>query len=184
MGYPTASIDDASFRTAADVLYTEGFGLNMIWLQQSKIEQFIKEIMDHIGGVLTTSPSTGRFILKLVRADYAVATLPILNPDNIIELESFQRAAWGETPNEIVLIYTKPDTFKETSIAVQDLANIQAQGAVVSQTRHYPGITSDNLAARVAMRDLAVISTPLAKVRLKVNRAAWNLYAGDVFKLE
>ena len=55
---------------------------------------------------------------------------------------------------------------------------------VVSQTRHYPGITSDNLAARVAMRDLAVISTPLAKVRLKVNRAAWNLYAGDVFKLE
>ena len=100
MGYPTASIDDASFRTAADVLYTEGFGLNMIWLQQSKIEQFIKEIMDHIGGVLTTSPSTGRFVL---------------NPDNIIELESFQRAAWGETTNEIVLIYTKPDTFKETN---------------------------------------------------------------------
>ena len=169
MGYPTASIDDASFRTAADVLYTEGFGLNMIWLQQSKIEQFIKEIMDHIGGVLTTSPSTGRFVL---------------NPDNIIELESFQRAAWGETTNEIVLIYTKPDTFKETSIAVQDLANIQAQGAVASQTRRYPGITSDNLAARVAMRDLAVVSTPLAKIRLKVNRAAWNPYPGDVFKLE
>lgn len=184
MGYPTASIDDASFRAAADVLSNEGFGLNMIWLQQSKIEQFVKEVMDHIGGVLTTSPSTGRFVLKLVRADYTVATLPILNPDNVIELESFQRAAWGETTNEIVLIYTKPDTFKETSIAVQDLANIQAQGAVVSQTRRYPGITSDNLAARVAMRDLASVSTPLAKVRLKVNRKAWNLYPGDVFKLE
>ena len=184
MGYPTASIDDASFRAAADVLSNEGFGLNMIWLQQSKIEQFVKEVMDHIGGVLTTSPSTGRFVLKLVRADYTVATLPILNPDNVIELESFQRAAWGETTNEIVLIYTKPDTFKETSIAVQALANIQAQGAVVSQTRRYPGITSDNLAARVAMRDLASVSTPLAKVRLKVNRKAWNLYPGDVFKLE
>ena len=152
MGYPTASIDDASFRAAADVLSNEGFGLNMIWLQQSKIEQFVKEVMDHIGGVLTTSPSTGRFVLKLVRADYTVATLPILNPDNVIDLESFQRAAWGETTNEIVLIYTKPDTFKETSTAVQDLANIQAQGAVVSQTRRYPGITSDNLAARVANR--------------------------------
>ena len=54
MGYPTASIDDAAFRAAADVLSNEGFGLNMIWLQQSKIEQFIREIMDHIGGVLTT----------------------------------------------------------------------------------------------------------------------------------
>lgn len=184
MGYPTASIDDASFRAAADVLASEGFGLNLIWLQQSTIEQFVKEVMDHIGGVLTTSPSTGRFVLKLVRADYTVASLPVLYPTNVIELESFQRAAWGETTNELVLIYTKPETFKETSVAVQDLANIEAQGAVVSQTRRYPGITSDTLAARVAMRDLAAVSTPLAKVRLKVNRTAWNLFPGDVFKLE
>lgn len=184
MGYPTSSIDDASFRAAADVLASEGFGLNLIWLQQSTIEQFVKEVLDHIGGVLTTSPSTGRFVLKLVRADYTVASLPVLDPANVINLESFQRAAWGETTNELVLVYTKPDTFKETSIAVQDLANIQAQGAVVSQTRRYPGITSDTLAARVAMRDLAAVSTPLAKVRLKVNRAAWNLVPGEVFKLE
>lgn len=183
MGYPSASIDDASFRAAADTLAAEGFGLNLIWLQQSTIEQFVREVMDHIGGVLTTSPSTGRFVLKLVRADYAVANLPVLDPTNVIELESFQRAAWGETTNELVLVYTKPDTFKDTSITVQDLANIQAQGAVVSQTRRYPGITSDSLAARVALRDLAAVSTPLAKVRLKVNRKAWNLYPADVFKL-
>lgn len=183
MGYPSASIDDASFRAAADTLAAEGFGLNLIWLQQSTIEQFVREVLDHIGGVLTTSPSTGRFVLKLVRADYAVANLPVLDPTNVIELESFQRAAWGETTNELVLVYTKPDTFKDTSITVQDLANIQAQGAVVSQTRRYPGITSDSLAARVALRDLAAVSTPLAKVRLKVNRKAWNLYPADVFKL-
>lgn len=183
MGYPSASIDDASFRVAADTLAAEGFGLNLIWLQQSKIEQFVQEVLNHIGGVLTTSPSNGRFVLKLVRADYAVANLPVLDPTNVIELESFQRAAWGETTNELVLVYTKPDTFKDTSITVQDLANIQAQGAVVSQTRRYPGITSDSLAARVALRDLAAVSTPLAKVRLKVNRKAWNLYPADVFKL-
>lgn len=183
MGYPSASIDDASFRAAADTLAAEGFGLNLIWLQQSKIEQFVQEVLTHIGGVLTTSPSTGRFVLKLVRADYAVANLPVLDPTNVIELESFQRAAWGETTNELVLVYTKPETFKDTSITVQDLANIQAQGAVVSQTRRYPGITSDSLAARVALRDLAAVSTPLAKVRLKVNRKAWNLYPADVFKL-
>jgi hypothetical protein len=183
MGYPSASIDDASFRAAADTLAAEGFGLNLIWLQQSKIEQFVREVLDHIGGVLTTSPSTGRFVLKLVRADYAVENLPVLDPTNVLELESFQRAAWGETTNELVLVYTKPDTFKDTSITVQDLANIQAQGAVVSQTRRYPGITSDSLAARVALRDLAAVSTPLAKVRLKVNRKAWNLYPADVFKL-
>lgn len=183
MGYPVVSIDDTSFKAAADALSAEGFGLNMIWLQQSTIEQFVREVLDHIGGVLTTSPSTGRFILKLVRANYTLASLPVLDPSNVIELESFQRAAWGETTNELVLIYTKSDTYKETSITVQDLANIQAQGAVVSQTRRYPGITSDALAARVAMRDLAAVSTPLAKVRLKVNRRAWSLTPGDVFNL-
>ena len=183
MGYPTVSIDDTSFKAAADTLSAEGFGLNLIWSQQSTIEQFVRDVLDHIGGVLTTSPSTGRFVLKLIRADYTVATLPVLDPTNVIELESFQRAAWGETTNEIVLIYTKPDTFRETSITVQDMANIQAQGAVVSQTRRYPGITSDALAARVAIRDLTAVSTPLAKVRLKVNRRAWSLTPGDVFKL-
>src|SRR5690606_35173764 len=48
MGYPSASIDDASFRAAADTLAAEGFGLNLIWLQQSTIEQFVREVMDHI----------------------------------------------------------------------------------------------------------------------------------------
>ena len=183
MGYPSASLDEPSFQAAADTLAAEGFGLNLLWLQQSTIEQFVGEVLDHIGGVLTTSPSTGRFVLKLVRADYAPAALPVLDPSNVIELESFQRAAWGETTNELVLIYSKPETFKETSLTVQDLANIQAQGAVVSQTRRYPGITSDALAGRVALRDLAAVSTPLAKVRLTVNRQAWALIPGEVFTL-
>ena len=41
MGYPIASIDGASFQAAADTLAAEGFGLNLLWLQQSKIEQFV-----------------------------------------------------------------------------------------------------------------------------------------------
>ncbi|MDG9670873.1 phage tail protein [Hahella sp. CR1] len=183
MGYPAISLDDGGFREAADALYQEGFGLSLIWSQQSKIEQFVKEVLDHIGGVLTTSPTNGRFVLKLVRANYAQSALPVFGPNTVIELESFQRAAWGETTNELVLIYTDPESFKETSVTVQDLANIQAQGAVVSQTRRYPGITSDVLASRVAMRDLTAVSTPLAKVRLKVNRNGWRLAPGDVFIL-
>lgn len=34
------------------------------------------------------------------------------------------------------------------------------------------------------MRDLSSVSAPLAKVRLKVNRKAWSLAPGDVFRLE
>ncbi len=183
MGYPTSSIDEASFITAADTLYTEEFGLNLIWSRQATIEQFIRDVLDHVGGVLTVSPESGKFVLKLIRGDYNVNALPVFDDTSIIELESYQRAALGETVNEIVVVYTRPDTWAETSITVQDLANLQAQGSIVSQTRHYPGITSDALAARVAMRDLAAVSAQLAKVRFRVNRRAWNLMPGDLFRL-
>jgi len=66
---------------------------------------------------------------------------------------------------------------------VQNTGAFQIQGSIVSETVGYAGIVNPELAQRVAMRDLASRSTPLSKIRLTVNRAAWNLHAGDVFRL-
>ncbi len=183
MAYPTSAIDEASFGAAADTLVAEGFGLSLIWSEQVAIEEFIRDVLDHVSGVLVASPITGKFELKLARDDYSPGSLPVFDESNVIELESYQRAGWGETVNEIVLVYTRSDNYRETSITVQDLANVQIQG-VVSETRRYPGIVDDALAARVAIRDLRVLSTPRAKVRLRANRDAWNLTPNDVFKLD
>lgn len=183
MGYPTSSIDDANFRAVADVLYSEGFGLSLIWNQSGQIQSFIKSIMDHVGGILRVDPTTGKFILKLLRADYVAGSLPEYGPSQIAELLSYQRAAWGETVNEVTIVYTDPTTGKDTGVTVQDLANIQSQGAVVSQRISLPGIRSSTIATRVAMRELTARSTPLAKIKLTVNRNAWALLPGDVFKL-
>lgn len=184
MGYSINAIDDAGFRAAADQLTTEGFGLNLQWSQQTTIEQFVQMVVDHIGAVLAVRPDTGQFTLTLLRGGYDPATLPLYNPDNVLALADYQRASWGETTGELIVTYTRHDNGKDTSVAVQDLANIQAQGGVVSQTRRYPGITDDALAARVAMRDLASLSVPLAKVQIKANRQAWNLLPGALFKLD
>lgn len=183
MGYAAARMDDASFRLAANTLHSESFGLNLLWNNQSSIDGFIEIVLDHIGAAVRESPASGKFQLKLFRNDYQIPDLTAFTPDNVIELHSFQRAAWGETVNEIVVLYKRGDNFKDTSTSVQDLANIQAQGAVVSQTRRYPGITDDALAAKVAARDLRQRMTPLAKVRMTVNRAGWQLQPGDVCKL-
>ena len=183
MGYATLRMDDASFRAAADALHAEEFGLNLLWTNQTTIDGFIEIVLNHIGAAIRESPATGKFELKLFRNDYQIPNLTTFNPNNVIELHSFQRAAWGETVNEIVVLYKRADNFKDTSISVQDLANIQAQGAVVSQTKRYPGITDDALAAKVAARDLRQHMTPLAKVRMTVNRAGWQLQPGDVCKL-
>ena len=183
MGYPTAAIDNASFTAAADVLYGEGFGLSLLWNQQETIDNFVVMVLDHIGGMLYVRPDTGAFALKLIRADYDRGTLPQYGPTSLISAEDYQRQAWGETVNEITVVYTDACTEKEASVTVQDIANITIQGGVVAQTRHYPGIRNASLAQRVAMRDLQAGSTPLASIKLTATRAAWQVFPGDVFRL-
>mgnify|MGYP000138482544 FL=1 len=182
MGYPVAQIDDADFRTAADAMCSEGMGLSLLWNAQDEIGTFIRLVLDHCAGILYSDPRTGKFRLKLIRADYDPETLQAFDQGNIVSLDSWQRVGYGDTINEITVVYDDRETGKEASITVQDLANIQVQG-VVSQTRQYPGISNAALAARVAERDLMASSVPLAKGQMIVNREAWDLIPGDVFKL-
>lgn len=181
MGYPTSSIDDDSFTAAADTLLAESFGLSMLWNKQETIEGFIQIVLDHIGGLLYVRPDTGTFALKLIRSDYDRGTLTLYGPDTLVSAENYQRQAWGETVNEVTVIYTHPCTGKDTPITVQDMANVQIQGGVVSQTRNYPGIQRIDIAQRVALRDLQSVSTPLARIKLTATRAAWQVFPGDVF---
>lgn len=182
MGYPTTTIG-TTFAAAADTLFDEGFGLCMIWNKAEEIGAFVRQVLDHIGGVMYVDPKTGLFELKLLRGDYDAETLPVFDETNIVALESFQRVGYGDTVNEISVVYRDVVTNKDTPVTVQNLANIQAQGGVVSQTKQYPGLPTSSLALRVAQRDLLAASTPLAKGRMKVNRQAWNIAPGGVFVL-
>lgn len=182
MGYPTASIDNDSFTAAADTLFGEGFGLCLLWNSSDEIGSFVGKVLDHAGGVLYTDPQTGKFKLQLLRADYDVGTLPVFDESNIVALESFQRVGYGDTVNEIVVVYCDVETNTDVPVAVQNLANITAQGGVVSTTRQYPGLPNEALALRVAQRDLDASSIPLAKARIKVNRKGWSLTPGACFK--
>lgn len=183
MGYPTAQIDETSFTEAADTFLAEGLGLCMIWNQQSSIQDFIQIVLDHAGAVLYADPKTGKFKLKALRADYDADYLPVYDETNIISVDSFERPGYGETINEITAVFNDPTTGKDSSITVQDLANITAQGGVVSQTRQYPGLPTAELAARTAERDVIASSTPLAKCKITVNRSGWEEAPGGVIKV-
>jgi len=182
MGYPIGSVDTASFTGAADTLYAEGFGLCMSWNRQAKIEAFVGDVLDHIGGMLRPDPTTGLFQLVLLRDDYTIGSLPLFNEDNST-LTEFQRPNWGETTNEVVVKYTDMNSGLEKVIAVQDLANISIQGSVVSVTKEYLGIVSADVAGRIAVRDLRASSTPLAKVTIYANRKNYGVTNGSVVRL-
>lgn len=182
MGYPTATIG-SSFTAAAQTLFDEGLGLCMIWNQQEEIGAFVRQVLDHCGGVLYSDPKTGLFELKLLRGDYTAGSLPLYDPTNVVALEAFQRAGYGDTTNEVTVVYRDVATNKDAPITVHNLANIQAQGGTVASTKQYPGLPTAELAARVAQRDLIASSTPLAKCRLVVNREAWAEVPGGVIRL-
>lgn len=183
MGYPTSIIDATNFQAAADVLFAEGFGLSMLWNQSDQIKNFVQLIMNQIGGTLRVDRKTGLYNLKLIRDDYVFNSLPVVNVSNS-GLVSWQRAALGETANEVTIAYTNSSTGQESYYTENDISNIDAQGGtVINRKNQYQGITSDTLAIRVAKRDLRVAATPLTKATIKVNRQGWSWMPSDVIRL-
>ena len=181
MGAPTTIIDVDSFSNAGVTLIAEKFGLSMIWNQQATIEDFIKEILDHIQATLFVNPRTGLLTLKLIRGDYDPETLRVFDPDNC-EATNRQRKAWAETINEINVTWTNPKNEQEETVTFQDLANIAMQGGIVSDSRNYYGVRNATLASELGVRDIRSAGYPLFSTDIEVDRTAWDLLPGDVCK--
>jgi hypothetical protein len=183
MGAPSTLIDVASFEDCAQTLYDEGLGLSLTWSRQTEIENFVREIIDHIEATLFINPRTGLFTLKLIRGDYDEEDLRELDPDNCV-VKKWERKAWGDTINEVVVTWTNPETEEEEAAPpCHDLANIAMQGAIVSTSRNYYGVRSETLARQLGFRDLRVAAEPLASCDVEVDRTFWDLLPGDVVKL-
>src|SRR5690606_29286515 len=69
-GLSSTRLNDASFRAAADTLYSEGFGLCLRWTRRDSIENFENLVLDHINAVIDDDPSDGTIVLRLIRNDY------------------------------------------------------------------------------------------------------------------
>lgn len=183
MGGAPGVIGTASFESAAATLLTEGMGMSLMWTKQATIEAFVSEVLDHIQAALFVDPSTGLLTLKLFRDDYVLDDLPILNPDNCT-IRSFDRKAWGETVNEIVVTWTNPENEQEETVSAQNLANITIQGAPISDSRSFYGFRNSDLAMFAAKRDLAQSSAPLAMFEIEADRKAWKFVPGGLARLQ
>lgn len=182
IGSPASGIDFDQWDAVGEVLYNEGLGLSLLWIRQSKVEDFVQEILDHIKGVVYVDPQTGLLSLALIRGDYDAGSLDVLTPDNA-DLTSFSRKLWGEITNEIVVTWTNPDNEQEETITVQDLASVGIQGGIISASRNYYGVRYASLAQKLAWRDLASDGQPLASCDASVDRTEWDLRPASVVKV-
>ena len=177
LGYSSDELDLDGMRVAAGKLFTENLGLSLSWSEQQTIEDFIGTILTQIDASFYFNPRLGKWTLKLVRSGDPV--VHHLDPDNC-KLNSFSRRALGETVNELTVQWVNPITEEYQGLTVQDTANIMATGQTIPGTRNYGGVRNENLAGRLAQRDLQAISATLAMAEVVADRSAWDLNPGDV----
>lgn len=181
MGYPESDMGD-SFESAAESLYVEGMGISILWNQQSSIEDFVDDILRHIDAALYVDRATGKFEIKLIRDDYVVDDLLVLDQSNISRVEGYSKQTLAELVNEITVTYNSNETGQTETVTLQNLAMIQQQGAIIPATVDYPGFSREGIAVRAAARDLKAMSTPLVTATIYANREAAGLNIGSVFR--
>ena len=183
MGYTDADLDDDSFKAAADTLFAEGLGISFVWSQQMAIEDFLADVLHHISGVLYIDRTTGLFVLKLLREDYTVGDLLVLDESCVSKIEEATRKQMGELVNTVTVTYTSTVQGDSGSVTLFDEGMVAAQGGYVSSKIDYPMVTSPVNAAKLALRDLRILSSPLLACTVYAARQAAGLNIGDPFVL-
>lgn len=187
LAIPTSKIDIPSFQAASLTLFNESHGFSAFINSSTDAQTLIAQILKEIDGLIYQEPTTGKLVLKLIRADYNPATVPNINPDNVVELPSgwYSIPSPAEAYNQVRVQFTIPGLPSGSGIAYG-----QNQAAIIAQSGkprcldlQMPGITDQTVAQHVASRELAVVSHQLAKCQLSVNRTLSSLRPGDVVTL-
>lgn len=180
------SLDDLnldSYRKAADTLHREGFGLCLRYNRQTSLDNFVQQILDHIGAAQYGDLNTGKLVLRLLRDDYHVDELPLFTYDNgIIAVQDDDSTSSDAAPNELVITYHDPVTHTDGEVRAQNLGAIQSVGLISSSTE-YMGIPTHELAARAAQRDLEVSASGLTRLILEFDRRGGVLAPASVFRV-
>lgn len=178
-GEPTSQIDENSFIYAANQLCAEGFGLCLNWTRQEDVNALIQVVVDHIGAVMYIDRKSGKYVLRLIRADYTSGDLPLYTMNSgLLAIEDDDSASGTEAINEIIASGRDIVTNEPFEVRVQNIASITAAGQINSESVEYKGIATRALLIRLAQRDLAPHSTGLKRLRLRLDRRARNLAPG------
>lgn len=183
LGFQIGQLDLDSFETAAATLAAEQFGMCLTWSDQTRMEDFINQILKTVNAARYEDPSTGRIGLRLIRDDYDINSLPIFDTSNVVEVSSLVRPDSSDIINQVTINFIDRATGVDRSITAHNGASIDQLGAVNPTTIDYPGIPTMDIARRVVSRELGTYSRGMGGLKLITNPDGAKLKAGDVFKL-
>ena len=183
-GFPRDVINDAAFTAVAQKLYDEKLGLCIRWNRQDELGDFIQEVVDHIGASLYLDRTTGLLTIDLLRGDYDPDTLPLFDYDTgLVEIEEDETNARDDLVNEVIINWHDPIKNEDRQSRLHNLASMQATGALKSTTTTYIGLPTPDLALRIGQRDLKANATALKRYKVILDRRAWQIIPGSVFRI-
>jgi hypothetical protein len=182
LGYNLSDLNLTAFVECADTLHSEGFGLSLLWDKQSKVQDFIQDVLAHVDAALYVEPTTGLFTMKLIRNDFIVDSMPIFDNDEIISVDSFGRALATDMPNTLTVRYVDRDG-QTQAVTTHDIGGLESSGQTIAANLDMPGIPTKELALKVAMRELGQLARPLSKMSVTFTRAASGIRIGDAIRI-
>lgn len=105
-GLPEAWLNETDFASVAATLLAEYRGISILFDKQQSALYYLEMINAHIDGVLRYG-SDGKFHPKLIRNDYVVGTLPLIDESVLLDEPTLNRGSWIDTLNEIKVQYTE-----------------------------------------------------------------------------
>lgn len=182
-GFSASQLDLDSYKSVADQLYAEGFGICLAWRRQENLSEFMQQIINQIGAAQFVDRTTGLWKLVLIRDNYVIADLQTFsNSTGLLRVEDDNNASNDLVTNLTVVTYRDPITNQDQQIRAENLAAIQKNGAIL-ENKTYSGIPTASLAGRLAARDMKISQSSLKKFKLILDRRAYAIQPASVFKI-
>jgi len=107
-GLPETWLHTADFSMLADKLAAsaEKRGISILFDQQQAAMTYLESINDHIDSILRFG-SDGTFHPKLIREDYVVGDLELIDESVVVDKPTFTRKSWIDTINEVKVQYSE-----------------------------------------------------------------------------
>lgn len=176
-------LNDTNFRSVADTLFNEGFGLSAYWSDESTGQEFIEDILRHINGALIKDIRTGIYELRLIRDDYDFNQLPVIDNSIFKEVVKSKESQLTESVNSITIEYWDRDLSGPSSVSLQNLSTLSVVGRINHETLRYPWVTNKTLAQRLLARELNTFATATNTHTIRCNKRGGQFNNADVVRL-
>lgn len=105
-GLPTSWLNTDAFETTAVTLYVEFRGISILFDRQNSALSYLEAINSHIDNIIRYG-SDGKFHPKLIRDDYDIDDLLLIDESVMLDNPTFNRGSWIDTINEIKIQYNE-----------------------------------------------------------------------------